>query len=1767
MINYILYIFALIYCANALTCPSYKTCEFNECVVTFDSIKNDWKKNNCDDYTHCGKGHCKFLNIKIGEYYAENYFETCDAEKTASASVSECTSRNFQCGQNCKGRKRTANGIDWTHENLTDCDVSGQTLNQVDLTGATLKGVRGEVVETIKNSVTLPSGYGWLQNANTGNWLIAGPDVYFEKIEKNGEGNKFCPNFQKQSMTKYFNMSITGCFEADTYSKNTHGRIACKDSTQEHEYIDDLEKYLKTSGSIENYDSNRERCRRRNKCQPGEYKTGENCSSCPFGEFQDGIEKESCKDCGAGTFGNKTQLSKCFPCPTGTFQSNVGQTNCTVCPTGSKCPTSGLENKIDCPKGQYQNETGQTECKQCSDGYFTNDLGKTECTICPDGSKCAFSNTSPEKCPKGEYQNEKGQTTCKLCEIGKFQSAIGQTECTKCSEGSISNQKGAEECSLCTAGKKEINNTCVPCPVGTFQANKGATSCDNCTVGNECPSTEMLSPKPCGNNTYQNEIGQTTCKDCSAGSHTENNAGTFTSIGATRCVSCNATNLKVDNDEKSGTECIVKDNCPEGNVPLYNDTEGLHCKPCKKWQHVEQKEGVPTCVDDTNKTECFDSNYKLVGGKQFIVGTNNAEDDSQCLPCPKGKKRASDDLSFNENNIPCVQCTHGKYQHELGQEDCNELPTLPSNAKKVITNSDYTNWKVQSCNNDYIIDSDNNQQCKQCTGFSQKVDESNCQECPAGTYGGDENGGRTGTCTNCTEGKYQPNTNQSECLAPSVGNAKTYLINDDRTFFEVTECDALYFIRETSCQKCEAGKDSNGESCSSCQSNTYRSETMSQCTSVPNGTNSVDTFIVISDKSDYKVKTCKDGWRLPLDTENDKKRCYKCIDGEQGVNGACESCPAGKSNTNDDTDTISLCEPCALGTYQNETKSATCKDCPEGFVALTEGSSECTECPAGSRCPDAQTQEECPSGTYQPEKGKSKCITPDQCTDNTIIDNRTSFECNTCDTGYEPSGSTCAPCIGNTYSDDGTTCKNHTVCGESSTLINANSTQDGTCKLKCSPGKENIDNICVNCPEGKFKNTEGIERCEPCALGSYSLEGDDVCTEVPPSFYEVEPHSSSYEYVRINFMAACPDGFTSKGGAYGPYITDWASMSDVDKANHRSHGCNPCLAGSKEINNSCVACPAGTYQSNEGQSECVSCSGPGLTTTNATHEVNVSATKCILCDNTIQYDHDNTSHTKCVNYEECPTGTAKTSNNKANQDRTCTVCEPRQHVIEINNSDLEKCEPDANYTTCHDSTSTLKQNHAFKVGISGETDDSTCVVCGPGKTPIGDTNNQECGSCSPGYIKTSEQLECTACPEGSYSNTDHTSCIACTINDVNNSATVNASGLRGNANSCVAVTCKDGFINVEGKCLKSQCLRPDISNFALTYDVVESDLQGPTFNVSIQCNVGYFGTPTVKKCDDKDGAEYKIPNGCSKCNLDKAVDQTSEIGSTSSAQCKALSCVSGYKLVSDRCVKCTAGTFREGEGTTCATCAAGSQTNALTGATTCTECSFQSTFDDDSNSSTPCVSCGAPDDGYYVEHTCIKTSDIKTKPCRTCPNYSTITAACVQGSMNTTGSNTVCSCNAGFYMSENNCLQCNNDNTVEYTLNTGLTSANGCQSASCYKGFYLADGVCNACGSGNTTQNDTNYGDETSCIPCPAGRYVDEGACIDCDVKPGQYCPESGTEKHGIPVPSGTFQDKTGPIGSYKQCPENTKSPSGQRHCLPCPPGQTSAGGEGSRCS
>ncbi|XP_077977609.1 uncharacterized protein LOC144433174 [Glandiceps talaboti] len=235
-------------------------------------------------------------------------------------------------------------------------------------------------------------------------------------------------------------------------------------------------------------------------CPNGSILVGEDCVSCPAGEYHD------------------TELNTCSVCGLGFYQGLDGQTSCNACPDNGVTRgkrSSSVEQCYDrCnPGNYYDNSTSQ--CEPCRRGFWQDREGKFVCNTCPKGTltpSVGATNESQcqevcvsigvqlgvsgdcEPCQKGSYRSDPSlQPSCMPCPFGFTTNGTGSTSVDDCNIlfcniGWYYNvdTNACEKCPVGTYNPFTHQETCVSCPDGYTTDREGALYISDCVDAHEC---------------------------------------------------------------------------------------------------------------------------------------------------------------------------------------------------------------------------------------------------------------------------------------------------------------------------------------------------------------------------------------------------------------------------------------------------------------------------------------------------------------------------------------------------------------------------------------------------------------------------------------------------------------------------------------------------------------------------------------------------------------------------------------------------------------------------------------------------------------------------------------------------------------------------------------------------------------------------------------------------------------------------------------------------------------------------------------------------------------------------------------------------------------------------------------------------------------------------------------------------------------------------------------------------------------------------------
>lgn len=567
-------------------------------------------------------------------------------------------------------------------------------------------------------------------------------------------------------------------------------------------------------------------------CNPGEFKYGTTCTTCPVGTYSNTYTAYSCTQCPLGavsnaippTFPGTTWLSPagitsvdacsfscnagyeftlstyCSPCNKGSYKSTPGNSNCQVCPLGTYSdqiarstvctPCSPLDSTA-----HYQDTTGATVCKFCTplsaavNTYVTpctsiSNAAVTACAKCPPGQQlslpCAQFNTltSPptcQPCPAGTYQgySNTAGATCQTCITGKYTSLTGQASCLDCS-----NVPANGVYTLPTTAQATSSSCPFSCNPGYVVAGITCTKCNIgfYTLNGVCTSCTIynqysyfLSP------IVFNGISNTCPWDCTEGYYKLGNA----------CVSCTAgINFAPASAKRTRDDVVIPNAC-------------ISCTNCIASVSYQ----LSPCTTTTDRT-CQPCASTCSPG--YYMGQCNITTNTPCIPCktrcPSGYYiTGSCSGSSTSDSVTCVPCT--------SFTTCRPGTFIPPNQCPGTTPSDVYCQRCTdlSCSYGFYEQACNQTQNTQCLQYTQ---------CPSGKYLAARASTSDGACVSCTTCAL---FNLTQLVACSVYDDT---VCGGKHCNQSSPCPSNFFCNPlgSTCGRCPDGFSSDGMTCFPCPS-------------------------------------------------------------------------------------------------------------------------------------------------------------------------------------------------------------------------------------------------------------------------------------------------------------------------------------------------------------------------------------------------------------------------------------------------------------------------------------------------------------------------------------------------------------------------------------------------------------------------------------------------------------------------------------------------------------------------------------------------------------------------------------------------------------------------------------------------------------------------------------------------------------------------------------------------------------------------------------
>lgn len=899
-------------------------------------------------------------------------------------------------------------------------------------------------------------------------------------------------------------------------------------------------------------------------CAAGYYQTvgGTSCGTCPAGTYS-AAGATTCTNCSAGTYSSTTLSTTCSACASNSVSSS-GSSSCFDCSSihavvnasnpaqcifcgNNQIPTTvnGQYNQICqfCPVGQDTNGANFWQCTNCNLGYFRNVSASTtmNCTLCYPGtydnaygaSSCLACNVSqlcglsgvinPQVCPPGQYAASNLATTCSSCASGTYSNAYAATSCISCPAGSIQQYTGQTFCTQCSAGYTAVSTVlCQQCGGNNFTSIAGTfQACTNCPVG-RITLTDHTGCQDCPAGYYNNDITSSTCQTCPAGS--------FTQGAASACANCVAGKYQADIGSSTCNDCQAGYFCPGG----FTDA------PCPQNTYSAADASVCTNCPDNTVSNGAHTGCISCGGTQGAYGAQTT-----CTSCTANTQPSGGDQFL------CLACPPGYQVDPVTQSSCQACPAGTYSADGItcricpynMVSPQNTSSSCSTCGFN-TVPSDNRTVCLPCgSGFTTLFASFQCKECLYPNYATYPTQANAAGCVSCVSGVSNTTHGITLCL-PCAGD---------------NQCNGCFLGAYVSsggnCTSCPQGTFSvlgNVTSCTNCSAGSYQYNTgQSTCNLCPIDAITTTSGLAnctacnLGTQSGQGASSCS-SCNIGSYRDNSLTSCVQCAPGKfqnQTGQSFCYSCDTGKYQSNQGG---SICTACDVGYYANTVGNSYCSPCAKGTYTGVTGTVTCTPCDYNTYQPNYNQASciTCPNGGFTLSTGQTVCS---NCLGGTFL-NSTTKQCIPCSLGYYSTGLNQASC---------TACGPNQVSGIYSYAI----TGATTCSY-CLSGQTVVNEVCVDCPVGKFQYGT---TCTNCLPGSFNNQGGQVsCLSCPPGQY--------------NNLPAQQGCFPCAAGTYAN--------------NYLSTTCTNCPAGTFSVlgnTATCQQCPTGSYSSSAGSPDCLPC--------------------------------------------------------------------------------------------------------------------------------------------------------------------------------------------------------------------------------------------------------------------------------------------------------------------------------------------------------------------------------------------------------------------------------------------------------------------------------------------------------------------------------------------------------------------------------------------------
>ncbi|EWS75296.1 transmembrane protein, putative (macronuclear) [Tetrahymena thermophila SB210] len=774
----------------------------------------------------------------------------------------------------------------------------------------------------------------------------------------------------------------------------------------------------------------------------------------------------------------------------------------------------------------------------------------------------------------------------------------------------------------------------------------------------------------------------------------------------------------------------------------------------------------------------------------------------------------------------------------------------------------------------------------------------------------------------------------------------------------------------------------------------------------------------------------------------------------------------------------------SLQYLNKQTNQIVCLPCPK----------PCLECNSNGNCLS------CLNG-YLYLKDKQQCLT--SCPTNNYyldISTNTCLNCHySCLSCSGPTQYDCINCIDGMYYDN-----QLNVCDY--------------CNSLCQTCIQSTNYDCIQCSQDVtlFQPASDIKICTV------------QCDEYPGYFLEQYTDQQSLQVVSTCSKCAenCLSCYSSQNGCYqcsdGFYLNENYECDPCDDScltcfSYKQNNCLSCIQSLVLYNGQCVQqCPLQYYinQLPNNKKECILC-----------------PSQCIAC----------TSNQNCFT---CAYGYYK-------QDTQCLMCQNNCEICYgLQGMYCQKCR--SSYYL-QNSLCVQQCQVVNNIGYYMDIASRTCKQCDQSCHECFNPQSTGCKSCRDGYYLLSGI--CYGCPSNS---------LQCYYDD--------------QQKQILAIQCANPYFLFQGFCKKSCPLNfyQDVaSNTCKLCNLACSQCTGPLSQQCQQCNNGYFyaGQNTCLPCQQGSGVGVYDCISCSSFNYCLKCQTLINFNGMCLSQClenyyfnqqqqncqrcnfpclncsdqnTCTSCIDGYYLLGDYCLKCDV---------KCKTCNGGTDQDCLL----CNQPFMPQQIDQ-----IECViKCSI---GYYqTNYSCLKCN----KACSQCIDQTNVCEVCAEGYYKNsdqscqpcedfcqicTGINSCTQCQNGYLLFQGTCLeQCPegylNSNGICIPCNSNCKS---CQISidncvSCNDGYYILNNACLPC-----VNNCSLCSSSTSCTKCQLGYFLEDSICKTQCQKEGFY--QDYTQYMCLPCDASCRNCISGAFNKCLNCYDGyylENDPQSQR-CLPC---------------